>query len=88
MLNLVSYAAPLGANAAYVSPRPADGKKHPAIIWLVGGFSNSIGGIAWTPGPRENDQSASAFRDHGILMLYPSLRGGNTNPGHLEAFFG
>ena len=88
VLNLVNYPALLGANAAYVSPRPADGKKHPVIIWLVGGFSNSIGGIAWTPGSSDNDQSASAFRDHGILMLYPSLRGGNTNPGHIETFYG
>jgi pimeloyl-ACP methyl ester carboxylesterase len=88
VLDLVRYPAPLGANAAYVSPRPADGKKHPAVIWLVGGFSNSIGGFAWTPGPASNDQSASAFRDHGILMLYPSLRGGNNNPGHIETFYG
>jgi dipeptidyl aminopeptidase/acylaminoacyl peptidase len=65
-----------------------DGKKHPAIIWLVGGFSNSIGDIAWTPGPASNDQSASGFRDHGIVMMYPSLRGGNTNPGHIETFYG
>jgi len=87
-LKLVQYCAPLGQNAAYVSANPGDGKKHPAIIWLVGGFSNSIGAIAWTPGPASNDQSASGFREHGIVMMYPSLRGGNTNPGHLETFFG
>ncbi len=83
-LKLISYTAPLGQNAAYVSTDPGDGKKHPAIIWLVGGFSNSIGGIAWTPGPASNDQSASGFRAHGIVMMYPSLRGGNTNHGHIE----
>ena len=87
-LKLVQYPAPLGQNADYLSADPDDGKKHPAIIWLVGGFSNSIGAIAWTPGPASNDQSASGFRDHGILMMYPSLRGGNTNPGHLETFLG
>ena len=87
-LKLVQYTAPLGQNAAYVSADPGDGKKHPAIIWLVGGFSNSISAIAWTPGPASNDQSASGFRDHGILMMYPSLRGGNTNPGYIETFFG
>jgi acetyl esterase/lipase len=88
VLELVIYPAPLGQNAAYVSPNPADGKKYPAIIWLVGGFSNSIGDIAWTPGPEENDQSAAAFREHGIVMMYPSLRGGNDNPGYLETFMG
>lgn len=88
VLKLVSYPAPLGNNAAYISPRPADGKKYPAVIWLVGGFSNSIGAIAWTPGPKSNDQSAAGFRGQGIVMMYPSLRGGNDNPGHIETFYG
>jgi pimeloyl-ACP methyl ester carboxylesterase len=88
VLRLVRYPAPLGENAAYLSPNPGDGKKHPAVVWLTGGFSNSIGAIAWTPGPESNDQSASGFRDKGIVMLYPSVRGGNDNPGHIETFFG
>lgn len=88
VLDLVSYPGPLGSMAAYVSSRPGDGKRHPAIIWLVGGSSNSISSIAWTPGPSDNDQSASAFREFGIVMMYPSLRGGNTNPGYRERFFG
>lgn len=88
VLDLVQYPAPLGKNAAYVGTDPKDGKKHPAIIWLVGGFGNSIGSIAWTPGPASNDQSASAFRDKGIITMYPSLRGGNENPGYNETFFG
>ena len=88
VLDLVSYPGPLGAMAAYVSPSPKDGKRHPAIIWLVGGFSNSIGDIAWTPGPPENDQSATGFRAAGVVMMYPSLRGGNKNPGYRETFYG
>lgn len=88
VLELVSYPAPLGANAAYISPRPKSAKRFPAIIWLVGGFSNSISALAWSPGPRANDQSASGFRDHEIVMMYPALRGGNTNPGCLETFAG
>lgn len=87
-LELVSYPAPLGDNAAYVSPNPHDGRKHPAIVWLVGGFSSSIGSVAWERGPRSNDQSAAGFRDDGIVMLYPSLRGGNQNPGEIETFCG
>lgn len=88
VLQLVKYPAPLGQNAAYVSPRPPDGKKHPAIIWLFGGFSNSIGETAWIPGPTTNDQSAAGFRPPGVLMMYASLRGGNDNPGHIETFYG
>lgn len=87
-LLLTSYQGPLGSMAAYVSPSPKDGKKHPAIIWITGGFSNSIGAISWTPGPKSNDQSASGFRDAGIITMYPSLRGGNQSPGYIETFYG
>jgi len=84
----VAYPTPIGELAAYVSPSPGDGRKHPAIIWIVGGFANSVSEIAWQPGPVENDQSGSAFREAGVVMMYPSLRGGNNNPGCLEGFYG
>jgi alpha/beta superfamily hydrolase len=76
------------ALAAYLSPDPKDGKKHPAIVWIAGGFSNSISSVAWDDAPPTNDQSASAFRKAGLIMMYPSLRGGNQNPGFKEGFYG
>ena len=82
------YRSPAGQLAAYVSPPPGDGKKHAAMIWVFGGFDNSIGETAWEPASPDNDQSASAFREAGIIMMYPSFRGGNMNPGHIEAFYG
>ncbi|MDR3401149.1 MAG: prolyl oligopeptidase family serine peptidase [Chthoniobacter sp.] len=85
---LVQYPSTAGALPAYVGVAPPDGKKHPAIIWIVGGFSNSISDIAWTPGPVDNDQSATAFREAGIVMMYPCLRGGNDDPGFKEGFYG
>lgn len=88
VLQLVNYRAPLGEMSAYVSPPPAEGGKHPAIIWVAGGFSNSIGPKAWRPAPADNDQSAAAFRRAGIIMMYPSLRGGNDSPGFTENFYG
>jgi acetyl esterase/lipase len=88
IFQLVNYRAELGEMSAYVSPRPPDGKKHPAIIWIVGGFSNSIGPNEWTPAPVEDDQSASALRQAGIIMMFPSLRGGNDNPGFMENWYG
>lgn len=88
VLDLVSYPGPLGPMAAYVSPPAKDGKRHPAIIWLVGGPSNSISSVAWTPASPDNDQSASGFRKAGIIMMYPSLRGGNNSPGYRERYFG
>jgi len=88
VFKVVHYTSPAGELAAYLTPPTADNAKHPAIIWLFGGFSNGIGETAWEPAPATNDQSASAFREAGIIMMYPSLRGGNKNPGVKEGFYG
>jgi len=58
------------------------------MIWVFGGFDNSIGETAWEPATPDNDQSASAFREAGMVMMYPSFRGGNMNPGNFEGFYG
>jgi dipeptidyl aminopeptidase/acylaminoacyl peptidase len=83
----VKYPAPAGSLTAYVSPNPKDGKKHPAIVWITGGDCNSIGDV-WSPATPDNDQTAAAFRKAGIVMMFPSLRGGNNNPGVKEGFLG
>ena len=88
VLQKVTYPSPVGELAAYLSPIPDDGRKHPAIVWLFGGFSNSIGSTAWEAAPVDNDQSAAAFRSAGVVTLYPSFRGGNQNPGYKERFLG
>ncbi len=84
---LVKYRAAAGEMNAYVTPDPGDGKKRPAIVWITGGDCNSIGDV-WTPAERSNVQTASAFRKSGMVMMFPSLRGGNNNPGNREGFFG
>lgn len=84
---LIHYQSPVGPLAAYVTTDPEDGKKHPAIVWITGGDNNSIGDV-WSPNDRSNDQSASAFRKAGIVMMFPSQRGGNDNPGKREGFYG
>jgi acetyl esterase/lipase len=83
----VRYDSPVGKLAAYLSPDPNDGKKHPAIVWITGGDCNSIGDV-WGAAPANNEQTASAYRKAGIPMMFPSLRGGNNNPGAREYFFG
>ena len=88
VFQLVRFNGPLGKNAAYLTPDPGDGKKHPAIIWITGGDCNTIDEGCWQEGPPENDQSASAFRKAGIVMMFPSLRGGNDSPGVKEGFLG
>jgi dipeptidyl aminopeptidase/acylaminoacyl peptidase len=87
VFRIVHYDSAVGKLPAYLSPDPQDGQKHPAIIWITGGDCNTIGDV-WSEAPRDNDQTASAFRRAGIPMMFPSLRGGNDNPGTREGFFG
>ena len=75
------------ALTAFATPDPRDGGRHPAIVWLTGGDTNSLDDF-WTEGSARNDQSASAFRKAGMVMVFPTLRGGNTNPGQREYFWG
>ena len=84
---LIQYQSSAGGLAAYVTRDPGDGKEHPAIVWITGGDSNSIVDV-WSSNPRSNDQSARGFRNAGIVMMFPSQRGGNNNPGRREGFYG
>ncbi len=70
-----------------LSKNPEDGKKHPAIIWITGGESNSIGDV-WEAGSYDNDQSASQYHKAGVIMAFPSMRGGNDNEGKIEFNYG
>jgi dienelactone hydrolase len=87
IFGLVTYDGPAGSLPAYVTPRPKSAGRKPAIIWITGGDCNSIGDV-WSPAPRSNDQSARAFRESGMVMMFPSLRGGNMDKGPREGFFG
>jgi acetyl esterase/lipase len=87
VFRLIKYPSPVGDLSAYLTPDPGDGRKHAAIVWITGGDCNSIGEL-WEPAPRENDQTAAAYRKAGIVMMFPSLRGGNDNPGRREGFLG
>lgn len=83
----VRYPSGVGDLVAYVSKAPEPGR-HPAMVWLAGGFSSGVSETAWDRADAENDQSARAFREAGIVLMLPSYRGGNTNPGHQEGFYG
>lgn len=85
---LVRYDSPSGKLSAYLTTIPSDGKRRPAIVWVSGGDCNTIDGGFFQDSPPNNDQTASAFRKAGIITMYPSLRGGNDNPGFKEAFLG
>jgi dipeptidyl aminopeptidase/acylaminoacyl peptidase len=80
--NNQNYALP-----GFLSKPESSAIRRPAIIWLTGGETNSVDQF-WAPGPRENDQSASAFREAGVLLYFPVLRGGNGQGGAREWFMG
>ncbi|WNG51180.1 alpha/beta fold hydrolase [Archangium minus] len=83
----VMYPAPLGNNVAYVTP-VREGPKRPAVLWIQGGFNWGIDESAWEASPRDNDQSARAFREAGLVLMLPALRGCSGNPGSREYFLG
>ncbi|MGV3605285.1 MAG: alpha/beta hydrolase family protein [Planctomycetaceae bacterium] len=87
VFRLVKYDSAVGQLPAYLSVAPNDGKKYPAIIWITGGDCNSIGDV-WSEAEPTTDQSASVYRKSGIVMMFPSLRGGNDNPSAKEGFLG
>ena len=74
--------------AAFISSDPGTGRQYPLVIWVSGGWSNAISDLAWSYPAWDNDQTGSAFRDAGMLMMYPSFRGANGNPGQHETLFG
>lgn len=88
LFTLVTYKSSVGYLPAYVSKPDNLKRKHPAIIWLVGGMSNGISSTPWTEMSPDNDQTGSIFRKKGIVTMYVSLRGGNKNPGNNESFYG
>lgn len=87
LFQLVKYPSPVGKLSAYITPDPSDGQQQPAIVWITGGDCSTIGDV-WEPAPSSNDQTAAAYRKAGIVMMFPSLRGGNDNPGRREGFLG
>lgn len=90
IFNLITYPAKAGNMFAYLTSPPAkENTRLPAVIWLNGGYGG-IGGddYFWQPKPVNNDQTAATFRDPEIVLMIPSFRGENTNPGRYEMFFG
>ena len=85
---LVRYPSPAGDLAAYVATPAGRGAKSAAVVYVLGGFSNGVGGTPWSRAPRENDQSGRAFSEAGLTVMWPSRRGGHDNPGHKEGFYG
>lgn len=85
---VVHYDAPGGVKyPAYLTKPKPNSTKQSAIIWITGGHSGTIGEI-WKLRKPGNAQSAVQYRNKGIVMMFPSMRGGNSNPGKHEACLG
>jgi acetyl esterase/lipase len=86
ILEKVTFTGPLGPYEAYASPVGA--QRRPAIVWIAGGFEWGLDASAWRTPDRDNDQSARAFREAGMVLMLPALRGNNGSPGDREYFVG
>ena len=87
LFSAVSFPTKIGNMDAYLGKVPEDGKLHPAMIWLTGGMGNGIDRV-WEKADADNDQTASVFRKAGLVMMYPTQRGGGMSPGYEESFYG
>jgi dipeptidyl aminopeptidase/acylaminoacyl peptidase len=76
---LVRYPTSVGGCAAYLSKGRKDGEKLPAVVWAHSGF----GGIS-----KQEWEHAKSFHDAGFVLMVPSFRGENDNPGRFEFFYG
>ncbi|MDQ8197468.1 alpha/beta fold hydrolase [Pelagicoccus enzymogenes] len=88
--SLVTFPTPIGEMEAYLTHPSENDRKQAAIVWLTGGLPGSVpGSWLWDEPDLENEQTASIYRESGIVVLYPSLRGRSANnPGYVESFFG
>ena len=89
LFSIVKYPTSIGDMSAYLSKADGSNNKQAAIIWITGGFPpGGADASAWTSVSPNNDQSAKIYRQLGMVMMYPFLRGSGGNPGFQEGFFG
>jgi dipeptidyl aminopeptidase/acylaminoacyl peptidase len=62
----------------WLSADPSDGKQHPAVVFLHGGWAFAA----------DDWQDAAPFAEAGFVLFMPTLRGENGNPGAYESFYG
>jgi dienelactone hydrolase len=81
-LQVVRYNSAVGPLVAYLTLAPRDERKHPAVVWARPSFGG-IGANEW-----EDNSPPMIFARAGFVVLCPSWRGENDNPGKHEQFFG
>jgi dipeptidyl aminopeptidase/acylaminoacyl peptidase len=73
----IAYASPAGTLHAWISSAPKPGVRAPAVMFLHGGFA--FGADDW--------EMAKPFRDAGFIVMVPTLRGENGEPGAFTLFY-
>lgn len=73
---LITYSKALPLKAL-VGPVPTGGKKHPAVLFLHGGFA--MDASDW--------EASQPYRDAGYIVLTPILRGEDGQPGAFSMFY-
>jgi dienelactone hydrolase len=74
---LVQYSSGTLRLSAYASPQNPGGPKKPAVLFLHGGFA--LGADDW--------RDTRPYRDAGFVVMTPSLRGENGQPGSYTMFY-
>jgi pimeloyl-ACP methyl ester carboxylesterase len=87
VLERIQFPSKVGSLWAYITPTQTDGQRHPAVVWAHGG-AGGIDSWLFEPPEERNDQTGVAFRYRGLVVMYPSWRGENDNPGQYEMFYG
>ncbi|MCP4158537.1 MAG: prolyl oligopeptidase family serine peptidase [Deltaproteobacteria bacterium] len=91
IFKIIKYRTKIGEMSAYLSQHKIKkNEKKAAIIWLTGGFPGAIPGkYLWEQTEVSNEQSARIYRQYGIVMMFPTLRGRvKGNSGVVERFYG
>lgn len=77
-VNVITYKSGTLSLKAWVSERPNDKKRHPAVVFAHGGFSFG----------KEDWEVIKPYLDAGFIVMTPTFRGENGNPGNFELFYG
>lgn len=83
----VKYPSPVGPLPAYLTPDPGDGVMRPAIVWAHGNLEGLKPELWATPSEHYSDSIAGLLVED-IVVICPSFRWQNGNPGRFEMFYG
>jgi dipeptidyl aminopeptidase/acylaminoacyl peptidase len=78
----VKYTSPAGELLAYLTPDPGDGRKRPAVLWAHPDAFR-LDGDTWG-----DEHPVGVFRQAGLVVLVPTWRGQDGNPGRFELCYG